>query len=330
MLEELLRHDNLGDRREISFLLFQALTPDASHRLSELRRFCISHIFSIGLSFDGIISLLRVLSVIRGDDRAIRLDTSILDPAKAGSAEEYFQSTHFYELLFKTLSDSGKMEDFLNETNVKFNSSRKQYYVQSHRVPFDLYPIRNLLLRVGFFRPDSMIPDHLFVSSPFTGFFEKSVAHSIVVKAKKRRISLMELQESLDQQAEVGRQGELIALSYEQRRMKKHPRVDEIARVSEQFVNAGYDIISFDGDDSFVFDRFIEVKTFGEAMEFFWSENEVQVAQELGARYWLYLVDRRSMETADFVPKMFQDPYQFVFQNTDWRRDVASWKFFIA
>jgi hypothetical protein len=330
MLEELLRHDNLGDRREISFLLFQALTPDAKHRLSELRRFCISHIFSIGLSFDGIISLLRVLSVIRGDDRAIRLDTSVLDPSKVRSAEEYFQSTHFYELLFKALSESGNMGDFLNDTNVKFNSSRKQYYVQSHRVRFDLYPIRNLLLRVGFLNPDSTISDHLFISSPFTAFFEKTVADSIVIKAKKRRITLTELQRRLDQQAEVGRQGELVALSYEQRRMKKHFRLSEIGRVSEQFVNAGYDIISFDGEDSFVFDRFIEVKTFGEAMEFFWSENEVQVAQELGTRYWLYLVDRRSMETADFVPKMFQNPYQLVFQNPDWRRDVTSWKFFIV
>ena len=58
----------------------------------------------------------------------------------------------------------------------------------------------------------------------------------------KRRISLSQLKTRLAQQEESGKGAEIFVLSYEQKRLIGHPALNKIKRLSEDYVNAGFDI----------------------------------------------------------------------------------------
>jgi hypothetical protein len=94
--------------------------------------------------------------------------------------------------------------------------------------------------------------------------------------------------------------------------------------ISDEFVNAGYDIQSFDSIDSFVINRFIEVKTYSNEMAFYWSKNEVSTARELGERYWLYLVHHGSITSQSYLPRVFQDPYKRIYLDDEWIKEEGS------
>lgn len=51
--------------------------------------------------------------------------------------------------------------------------------------------------------------------------------------------------------------------------------------VTDEFANAGYDIESFQNLDSIIIDRFIEVKSFENKIQFYWSKNELEKAKEI-------------------------------------------------
>ena len=82
----------------------------------------------------------------------------------------------------------------------------------------------------------------------------------------------------------------------------------------------------YDDLDSFIVDRFIEVKSYEKEISFFWSRNEVQKAQELNEKYYLYLVDRLLMKDEKYIPRVFQNPYEKIFKNELWKKETENWK----
>jgi len=85
-----------------------------------------------------------------------------------------------------------------------------------------------------------------------------------------------------------------------------------VQRISKHRVSAGYDINSFDASSSpLKHDRFIEVKGSGKATVFFyWTQNEVKMAEKLGQKYWIYFVggiDRKN-RLVTREPVMIQNP----------------------
>ena len=325
-LKELLRYDNLGSRREIGHVLFHALIPTRQHLLTDLRRLCVSSMFPMARSIDGIFALLRFLSIVKIKNQILWLDQAVFDPSDYRSLDHYFQCSHFYDLLFKGLSGEEKGKHFLNKDNIKFNSNLNQFYIQSHLIPFELFPIRNLLRRLAFLEPDQNIADHLFVSTAFTNFFKETIADNLVSEKGVRKVTLEQLKKGLQQKDEIGRQGEVAVVLYERDRLKGHSQLVQIRQISDEYVNAGYDIISFDNLDSFINDRFIEVKTYTNEIAFYWSKQEVEVARKLNGKYWLYLIDAARMNTKGYFPKMIQDPYGKIFENEQWKKETEKWK----
>ena len=55
-----------------------------------------------------------------------------------------------------------------------------------------------------------------------------------------------------------------------------HPLCENIKRISEIDVSAGYDIVSFNSSQSQKLDRFIEVKAISNN-GFYWSKNEFEI-----------------------------------------------------
>jgi hypothetical protein len=142
----------------------------------------------------------------------------------------------------------------------------------------------------------------------------------------KRKLTLSELKSQLDRQEDLGKEAEMFVLDFEQRRLHGHPSVSSIRRVSEDCANAGFDIESFNDKESVFVDRYIEVKSFSRDPIFYWSRSEVQIARELADKYFIYLVDREKLPQLGYVPKMFQNPYQKIFENEFWEKEPETWK----
>jgi hypothetical protein len=88
--------------------------------------------------------------------------------------------------------------------------------------------------------------------------------------------------------------------------------------ISDIDVGAGYDIISFESNESQEYDRFIEVKATSNSQGFFWSSNEYETAKLKGPRYYLYLVDLRKIRRDDYVPLIIKDPAAVIMESEDW------------
>jgi hypothetical protein len=136
---------------------------------------------------------------------------------------------------------------------------------------------------------------------------------------------LQSLKERQAHQELLGKEAELFVLDFEKQRLNKHPLLDNIQRISEEYVNAGYDIESYNDNNSLFTERFIEVKSYSDHVKFYWSANEIEVAKELADKYFLYLVDRAKVLEAGYNPKIVQNPYQSVFENELWKKEAQTW-----
>jgi len=116
-----------------------------------------------------------------------------------------------------------------------------------------------------------------------------------VKKTNRKPMSEKELHELLTQQQKTGREAEDATIDSERKRLRdmgvEEVILKRISRRSEKNVSAGYDIDSFEGSKIGIkHDRFIEVKgTTSSHPIFYWSENEREVAQKLGERYFIYI-----------------------------------------
>ena len=133
-----------------------------------------------------------------------------------------------------------------------------------------------------------------------------------------RRISEAQLKAKLQQQAEQGERGELYVVEFEKRRITKHSLQAKIQRVSLIDVSAGFDIVSFNSNESSKIDRFIEVKTYRGSQHFHWSENEIKAARIMGDSYYLYLVDDDCIDKEDYEPVIIKNPHSVIFSSGQW------------
>jgi len=326
MLEELLKHDKLGNKEELLFFLFDGIMLSDKQDVLSLQKYCASQIYSIGRSFNGILKLCEFVSFIVVDKVAVLSNKKVFDP-DIFQKEHYFQQYHFYERLFNSLKRFGAIEYIFNEGNLKFSNKLNQYYVLENKFPYKFFPIRNLLLSIGFFHSESDLVNHMLIRKEFTDIFQESIIKELGIKRKiDKRITIEELKKVMDIKSEAGKHAELFVLQYEQNRLKEHPTLEKVIRVSDEFVNAGYDIESFTDCDSIVIDKFIEVKSYKEDISFYWSRNEVEKAKELRDKYFLYLVDRSKINEKDYEPKKFQNPYKKIFESEFWKKETENWK----
>ncbi|MED1919450.1 DUF3883 domain-containing protein [Bacillus thuringiensis] len=129
---------------------------------------------------------------------------------------------------------------------------------------------------------------------------------------EQQPMTLEELQAILQQQVEAGQRAEEFALIFEKKRLRQLGLVSESDRVkciSDKLVNAGYDIVSFSISAQEP-NRFIEVKSVGPNLAFYWSRHELEVAKVLGNQYFLYLVDLTD-PIEPFV-NIIENPYAYL------------------
>lgn len=326
MLEELLKHDKLGNREELLFFLFDGLSPSKQQDLLNLQKYCTSQYFSIARSFSGILKLCEFISFIQVQDHKIEMNKTIFDPENY-KKNDYFKQFHFYHNLISSLKQAQVIEQLFSQENLKFNSKLDRYYVLENKFPYKFFSIRNLLLSTGFFEREPNLANHLLIRQEFTDHFREQIIKELLpAKKTTSKVSLEELKKRLMNKEEAGKLAELFVLEHERNKLEGHPEIEKVVRIADYFTNAGYDIESFFDHDSIVIDKFIEVKSYEGEISFYWSKNEVEKAKELGGKYFLYLVDRSRMTNQDYEPKQFQNPYKKIFESDIWKRETENWK----
>lgn len=161
----------------------------------------------------------------------------------------------------------------------------------------------------------------------------KSLILEAAKVANQRRARLgksaEELQKDLENQAEVGAIAEQWVVEFEKRRLASHPLKKQVKRISVENVAAGFDILSFTSAHTLVHDRFIEVKSYAGKKRFYWTKNELRKAAELGASYYLYLVDRNRTEDETYEPTIIQGPSLKLFETigSGWEVEPSVYEF---
>jgi len=308
MLEEVLKHDKLGNREEILLFLFDALNLFEQQSLLSIRKYCLSKSFSMAHSFDGIAQLCEGLSFVRLHNEIVLSNPSVFDHTKFVKTT-YFDNYHFFQILFDALSSIDNLKELFDENNIKYSSEKGQYFVIDNKIPFKFFSIRNLLVSTGFFARDKSIANHLFINKNFTSQFRVQIIHQLFpLIGRKRKFSLDDLKNRQAQQEEAGRLAELFVLRIERNRLKDHPELKRVIRISDESVDAGYDIDSFFDRDSITIDKFIEVKSFEGEISFYWSKGQVKCARDLKDKYFLFLIDRKRIDDPLYHPHEIQHP----------------------
>lgn len=324
MLEGLLRHDKLGTKDELLLFLFDGISH-RSQTLSALKSYCTAQLFSISRSFNGILELCKFLGFIVHSDGTVIVNTQVFNQSEF-SSQEYFSKDHFFKCLFVALKNEGVMNEIFSDENVKFNQKSNKYYIIENKFPYKYFLLRNLMLSTGFLERDPIAINHLTIDANFNKLFRNLVVDAIAEESTRKKMSLKQLKKVLMLKEGLGKEGEEFVLAYEKKRLKNHPIIEKIVRISDENVEAGYDIESFRELDSIVIDKFIEVKSFSGDISFYWSKKEVETARILKDKYYLYLVDRSKITDTDYEPKMFQDPYQKIFESELWKKEITNWR----
>ena len=135
------------------------------------------------------------------------------------------------------------------------------------------------------------------------------------LRTPRSKASAQLIQESRD---ELGLAAELAASEFERSRVGPH-WASRVRHVSRERPFACYDIQSVTVCGAGVVTRYIEVKAVSPGTyEFHWSASEIEAAQVLRDRYFLYLIPVLGVAEFDLAHlKMISDPFVLVYQNGD-------------
>jgi len=318
--------DSLGRPSDIGFLIFRLFAVSERTPMSDVRNYCVNHIYGVGERIDGVFRLLDALGVLLVSGNQLSRGPNFSRLASLGE-DRLFEDTAFYELLFRMLADKELLREIFSTTHIRKDDRSGLISLTRSKIPMRLNGFITFLVNVGFFRKADLGKGVLVIRETFSEFFVDRVIPLINRAVAKGRLSLAGLKQRIEAQEQSGREAELFVEVYEKRRLQGHTFISEIRRVSDENVSLGYDVQSFNSRQSLLVDRFIEVKSFtGNEYRFIWTRYEVEVAKEFGDAYFLYLVDKARMADTSYQPLIMQNPYREVFDDQGpWRIDPHSW-----
>ncbi|MGE1062426.1 DUF3883 domain-containing protein [Megasphaera paucivorans] len=179
-------------------------------------------------------------------------------------------------------------------------------------LPLTYSTIRNVLISQNFFTTSRKILASIHVNPEFEDVI------SNLCKESTKTVSLEQLKNNLEANAIIGAKAEKYVLEYEKKRITNPILSKKIRIISEVDVCAGYDIVSFESNDSSDYDRFIEVKAISERNGFYWSSNEYEIAKLRGTHYYLYLIELSRINKDDYVPMILSDPASIIMLSENW------------
>ena len=222
------------------------------------------------------------------------------------------------DTLIKSTVEQLFQDGIVNQSMFFYDSIQRSYAFKNELLPLSLSCVRNVLISQGFLIPQRDPQGTRFYIAPI---YDDLIAK--YCKIRRTQLSLERLKKQLEDNELAGEKAELFVVEYEKKRIGS-PLCENIKRISEIDVAAGYDIVSFNSSDSLEPDRFIEVKAVS-ASGFFWSKNEYEVAKLKGDSYYLYLVELGRIDETGYVPEMIQNPTSIIMQADGWLVEAQSY-----
>ena len=303
MIRNELSEGNIGELEQCLEVL-RFLRREASP-LPALRDYMMDDGPEAAESLKGMLQLLRYLGYVVGDEAELRINTN-----DEVTAEQFLQN------MFNKLEEDGVLSTMLAPPITSLVG--EIVVINNGLLPRKYSPLRNFLLNSKIMRDTDGSMDILNVDEKYTYLFKKYAEVGSKPKSSK------EFEKELEDRARRGREAEEFVVAYERRQRSGHPGCDKIRRVSEENVEAGYDVASYASDASAELDKFIEVKSYLGAKRIYWSRNEQKVAEKLGAAYFLYLVDSDRIQEPGYEPEIIANPHQAL-QNAE--RTCETWRY---
>ena len=261
--------------------------------------------YTAARSLDGSLVLLRYLGYVEGDDAELHTST-----------DANLTAGQFLETLFAKLEEDGDLPSMLAHPIASVEGDA--VVVNNELLSKEYSQLRNFLLLSNVMKDEDGDRVRFQVDEAYTYLFKK------YAEAQDPAKTLEEFKEELAERERRGREAEEFVVSYERRQRSGHPDHKKIRRVSEENVEAGYDVASYASDASAELDKFIEVKSYLGAKRIYWSRNEQKVAEKLGTAYFLYLVDSARIQEPGYEPEMIANPHQAL---ANAERTCETWRY---
>ena len=207
------------------------------------------------------------------------------------------------------------LSKFFSPLVLRLDSNNNQYYLFANSISLDFSSFRNFLIESRFFIYDSS-KIKLYINNEFRDFTESFIFSLVENERKNEGMSPERLKMQLANQEKCGLEAELFVMQYESKRLAEHCRVKDIQHVALLDVTAGFDILSFSTNQSYILDREIEVKSYAGLPHFYLSKNEYNRAKENKNGYFLYLIDRNKINNNDYCPEIIGNLLENL-ENTD-------------
>jgi hypothetical protein len=303
MLEDLRRFNNVGNLVGIQFFAEQIFHNDNT-------------------TIDGVISICSLNSEIQVNSKIALLLFEYLNiisikcerfylTRKGGLFQKKTNPEEIFDLLALITIRSIIANGIITIDNFKVNHASEKLKFEIKYFPLHAAIFRNLLLTINKLKYDGGIYS-IIIENGVEKILSREVTRS------KRTISEAELLKSLESMKIQGELAEKWVLDYELKRLRYTKHLDKVKIISKIDVGAGFDILSLESENSGVYDRFIEVKSFKCIPQFFWTKNEREVASIKGNNYFIYLVDVDMILNEKYEPIIIQNPHTKLSEGNDW------------
>ena len=320
MLKELSKYENLGTPN-YHFELLRTLRDgrDENWNIRNIGELFHNRIIDGRTLFDGCLPLLDHIGIINIDpDEKVSAD----EPFLKYLVSEGLMTDRLVKKLLFALNDDPTFHHIFCSEFISRDIIYHSIQIDNSAFPLKLSGFKQLLIDFNVLQEH---PTKEFNKYIINGRYKKIFDKLVLPEIRKRKGGIEELQKSLEQKQIYGEEAEKFVLEFEGKRLNGVKIIDWVAEYS---TNDGYDIASYEEEASKEHDRFIEVKSYSGKPYFFWSRNEMNIARIKKLSYYIYLVNRDSMNDLDYVPIIIKNPYDNIYKNElDWDQSIEKTKF---
>jgi uncharacterized protein DUF3883 len=313
---------SLGSRGLYETLFRNVFAAGKSVLTQDLRSYCLATRYRSGSQLEGALELLRNIGVVTAEGDYLKPDEEFLRVVERGEIGLALATRVIDRLVV-----AGEIENLFPVGSLSWGKLDWELNVHLSRIPMQSLPVIKLLRDLDTILDSEEATVLLRVQEPFSRRLQAAVALAFSSKRIAKTLSPEQLERLQEVQARQGADAEEYVLRFERNRLEGHAQLQLVRRVSLVNTAAGYDIESFEGVRSFLPDRFIEVKSYRGTEHFFLSLGELEVARELGERYYIYLIDTEKCDLQENSPKIIQNPAVELFgQESSWLATAISFE----
>lgn len=320
MLKELSKYDNLGTPAYFHELLRLLEEGEKKWTSDDIKEYFFNRVIDGRNTFDGCLPLLKSIGIIFvSKENTVSINPSFVEYLR----NDNYLNAKLIEWFFVELKEDPIFYNIFCSPNISYDVIHHSIQISHSAFHFKYANVKQFLIDFGFLLPH---PDGRIRKLVINPRLRKIFDINVLPEIKKRKVGIEELQRQLDRKRLLGEEAEVFVVQFEQNRLLSEKQPEQI---SHYWVDAGYDIISYNDTSSVEPDRFIEVKSFVGTPNFYWTRNEMDVAKLKREKYFLYLVDRDLMSNKEYVPVVIQSPYDEILRNdSGWSKQVD--KYFIS